>query len=99
MCGAGALIAGWPLLMVHFVREPDSELNKAGYQDWRARWRPEIVGKATTHVWTVDQIRDLVKTLSTGMVPGVAAKAARNGFEDRGASFVECNFHRKLKPA
>lgn len=99
MCDAAAFVAGWPFLMVHFVRKPDGNINEAGFAGWWAQWRSEIVGKATAHVWTADQIRDLVKALSTGMVPSAAAKSVWNGFEDRGASFVEYNLHRKLKPA
>jgi hypothetical protein len=97
LCDAAAFVAGWPMLTVHYVRKPNGEINEASFAGWWDRWRQTIVEKSTTHSWQPTQIDDLIRAISSGLVPNRAAASVWEYFQSRGEQFVEFNLHRKLR--
>jgi hypothetical protein len=97
LCDAAAFVAGWPMLTVHYVRKPDGKINEASFAGWWEQWRQSVVEKSTTHHWQKEHLDDLVRAISSGLVPNRAAASIWEYFQSRGEGFVEFNLHRKLR--
>lgn len=87
--------AGWPMSATGMVRKPDGEINPGSFSGWWEPYRTEIERVLATHVWTVDQIDNILGVLARDL-PDEAASSQWAGIERRGHELVRKKLHRKL---
>ncbi len=98
---AASFYSGWPMLALHMVRSLGGQLNPESIHDadWAA-WNDEIAATATSHLWSVEQVAEVIGSLDSLPEDGATVlwqHILRREAEKPG--FIRWNLHRKITAA
>ena len=98
--------AGLPFLTLHWIREPNGEINSAAFHDSVGGainpWLPfevEMLSEAASHQWTPEDFERLQGSLDKLSNEGARALWAQveRQIMKKGPSFIRHNLHRRLR--